>query len=248
MKGLKVLGLVIGMGFLILPVWANLNLDEDEQQKEAFGESYTEAVEQSSTSSTSSSSAILVQSVPRQGSSTPKIPKLSCSSKPLEIMGFNARSIKSDVARQLTAWGINYVESRLDDKDHDDVFLKPQPYGLPDSVRKNAVDLLKGGWLLRCDYVEYEGVLWKYVAFYFDRLGRLLQVFFGVDKLTDASCQSIRNTFHRITQAYPVRERNDDGSVFRKGGCNNFEWITIWNLWSSAGTVLMIDFDFFPPA
>lgn len=240
MKGLKVLGLVIGMGLLILPVWANLDLDEYEQQKEAFGKSYTEAVDQSSTSSTSSSSAILVQSVPRQGSS---LPKVSCSSKPLEIMGFNARSTKSDVARQLTAWGISYEENRFsNDEDFSALFQEPQPYGLPDGALKITKDLLKGGCSFACYYVEYEGIVWQQVGFYFDRLGRLIIVMLGFDGQTAASCQTILNTFHRITQAYPAREREDDGRISRKGGCNNLEWIHIWDL---RPQVLIFEFMFF---
>lgn|GEM_PF-6509953 len=227
MKGLKVLGFIIGMGFLILPVWANLNLDEYEQQKEAFGESYAEAGEQSSTSSTSSSNAILVQSMPRQGSS---LPKVSCSSKPLEIMGFNARSTKSDVARQLTAWGLSYEENRFsNDDDFSGLFRTSYPYGLPDEALKNTKDILKGGCSLVCDYVEYEGIVWKQVGFYFDRSGRLILglLLSRVDE--QYSSQAVLNTFHRITQAYPVRER-DGGFISWKGGCNNLEWIDIWDL------------------
>lgn len=248
MKGLKVLGLVIGMGLLILPVWANLDLDEYEQQKEAFGESYTEAVDQSSTSSTSSSSAILVQSVPRQGSSTPKEPKLNCSSKPLEIMGFNARSTKSEVERQLTAWGISYEEGRIKGNPADIYFYREgHPYGLPDSAWKNTMDFLQGGSHLRCVYVEYEGVVWEDVVFYFDRLGRLITVSFSVNGLTKASCQPILNTCQRITQAYPVRKRDvgDSSICIRKGGCNNLEWIEITTIIPG---FLDFSFDFFRSA
>ncbi|MCR5622621.1 MAG: hypothetical protein K6G18_12330 [Treponema sp.] len=55
---MKALGWIISICFFIFLIWASLNPDEFEQQKEAFAESfsrsYNEAVEQSSSSSTSS--------------------------------------------------------------------------------------------------------------------------------------------------------------------------------------------------